>query len=62
MLDDFNAVIGSREKFGRCSPNKTSISEFLSWASQNELMHINTNGSYYTWTNGRKDGIYSLVV
>lgn len=61
MIGDFNAVIGSYENFGRLPQNKTLIDEFLSWTNQNALMHIDTNGNYYTCTNGRKGGVYSYV-
>lgn len=27
----------------------------------NELMHLNTNGRYYNWNSGRKDGAYSSI-
>lgn len=48
MIGDLNAIIGSHEKLGRWPPNKTSTSEFLIWTNQNELIHFDTNESYYT--------------
>lgn len=61
MLGNLNAAIESHEKFGRCPPKNTSTNEFLSFTNQNELMHLDNNGSYYTWTNGRKDGAYYYI-
>jgi len=49
----FNAVLGAHEKRGRRSPNLTSCNDFLGWGNVNLLTHLNTQGVFYTWYNGR---------
>lgn len=46
--------------FNRLFPtNENSFDEFRKWANDNELIHLHTNDSFYTWNNGRKDRDYA---
>lgn len=53
FIGDFNIVLGAREHRGKGCPSRISCEEFISWKNQNQLYHIPTKGSTYTWLNGR---------
>jgi endonuclease/exonuclease/phosphatase family metal-dependent hydrolase len=58
ILGDFNAVLGSYEKLGGIIPHSLACSEFLHWTNVNDLIHLNTQGLQYTWTNRREGKAY----
>lgn len=40
IIGDFNAVLGTHEKYGRYLPNKTFSDEYLNWNNSNNLIHL----------------------
>lgn len=52
LIGDFNAVLGAHEKNGGCPPPRIYCSEFQDMSDNCNLIHLNTIGSYYTWSNG----------
>jgi hypothetical protein len=55
-IGDFNTILGSHEHRGAFLPYKLPMDEFANWSDSNNLVHLPTKGSLYTWINGR-DGI-----
>lgn len=58
-MGDFNAVLGSHEQNGNCLPLRASCDEFQAWTDCCHLTHLNTRGSDFTWSNGRKGRAFS---
>lgn len=54
FIGDFNVVIGSHEYRGSYPPARLPMEEFLGWSEANNLYHIPTRGSEFTWSNGRR--------
>lgn len=53
FIGDFNAILGAHEHRGNCLPSAISCDKFRSWSDLQHLIHINTRGVSYTWSNGR---------
>lgn len=53
-IGDFNAIIGSHEMRGSHLPFQASCAEFKQWSDSCNLIHLETVGAQYTWSNGRK--------
>ncbi|XP_058754283.1 uncharacterized protein LOC131627441 [Vicia villosa] len=58
FLGDFNAIIGAHEHRGRLSPAKGPMKDFRSWSDSNHLIHVPTQGSFFTWSNKRGDPFF----
>jgi len=52
-IEDFNTICGAHEYRGNFLPAKLPMDEFLHWSDTNNLVHLPTRGSDYTWSNGR---------
>lgn len=52
VIGDFNAVIGAHEKKGGCPPLQLACREFKQMSDSCNLIHLNTTGSPFTWSNG----------
>lgn len=59
FIGDFNSILGAHEYSGRGSPSRISCDEFRNWSDAGQYIHINTRGSQFTWTNGRKQSAYT---
>jgi len=53
-IGDFNTILGTHEQRSHYSPNRSAIEDFQQWSDSNNLIHLNTRGASYTWSNGRK--------
>lgn len=53
-MGDFNAVLGAYEKRGRPPPLNIACDEFVAFTDSCDLIHIDTTGAEFMWTNGRK--------
>lgn len=53
-IGDFNAILGAHEQRSTSSPNIIPMTDFQNWSDSNNLIHLPTRGSEFTWTNGRK--------
>lgn len=53
FFGDFNVVLGANEKRGGNLPLAASSEEFQAWSDSCKLIHIETTGVFYTWSNGR---------
>jgi len=60
VLGDFNAVTGAHEKMGGNLPSRISCDEFCSMidSCSCNLLHIDSVGSRFTWSNKRDTGSY----
>lgn len=58
FLGDFNSILGAHEKLGGRLPLHIACSNFVNWSNVNSLIHLNTNGAKYTWTNKREGGAF----
>jgi hypothetical protein len=58
FIGDFNSILGAHEKLGGKLPLQIACFEFLSWTSLHSLIHLETNGAKYTWTNKRDGGAF----
>ncbi|XP_058755572.1 uncharacterized protein LOC131628769 [Vicia villosa] len=58
FLGDFNTIIGAHEHRGRNSPVKGPMSDFKTWSDINNLVHVPTKGSFFTWSNKRNDPFF----
>ena len=58
LVGDFNSVLGAHERVGGRLPLHISCFEFLEWTNMNALIHMDTNGAKYTWTNRREGGAF----
>lgn len=48
-IGDFNVVLGSYERVNSLFSNNTAISYFSEFIDDNNLIHVATSGSDYTW-------------
>ena len=53
LIGDFNACLGSHEKFGRAPPI-VSCRDFAVVNNDCQLFILDTTGSFFTWSNGRR--------
>ncbi|GAU40165.1 hypothetical protein TSUD_292700 [Trifolium subterraneum] len=53
-IGDFNTIIGSHEHRGSSTPARTPMLDFQHWSDSNNLLHLPTQGAFFTWTNGRR--------
>lgn len=53
LVGDFNAILGAHEKIGGKLPLNIACSDFQQWSTVNSLLHLDTNGVLYTWSNNR---------
>ena len=51
-IGDFNSVLGAHEKSSGLPPYRLSCSEFQSMSDSCDFVHLDTSGSFFTWTNG----------
>lgn len=58
FIGDFNSILDTHEKKGGKLPLQIACSEFLSWSNVNSLIHLDTNGAQFTWTNKREGGAF----
>ena len=56
FLGDFNSILGAHEKFGGRLPLRIACSDFINWTNVHSLVHLDTNGAKFTWTNKREGG------
>jgi len=54
MIGDFNTILGTHEQRSNFRPLATPISDFQTWSDLNNLIHIQTRGAAFTWSNGRR--------
>ena len=54
LLGDFNSILGSHEQRSNFRPIPQPILDFQAWTDTNNLIHIPTRGTAFTWSNGRK--------
>lgn len=59
FIGDFNIITGAREHRGRFPPARTPIKDFCDWTDINNLIHLPTRGSHFTWANGRYGSRYT---
>ncbi|KAK2443571.1 hypothetical protein QL285_014660 [Trifolium repens] len=59
FLGDFNTILGSHEYRGNSFPARLPMSEFKNWTDTNNLIHLQTHGSFFTWANGRRGRHYT---
>lgn len=52
-------MLGSHEHRGRGIPPRVSFEDFRNWTDLSQLIHIDTRGSQYTWSNGRVGSHYT---
>ena len=52
VIGYFNAVLGAHEKKGGCPPLQLACREFKQMSDSCNLIHLNTTGSPFTWSNG----------
>lgn len=60
FIGDFNSVLGAHEHKGRCLPLRIPCEEFRSWSDVSRLIHIDTRGSNFIWSNAELLGITLL--
>lgn len=53
-IGDFNTILGSHEHQGSHTPARLPMLDFQQWSDVNNLFHLPTRGSAFTWTNGRR--------
>jgi hypothetical protein len=53
-IGDFNTIMGSHEHRGSSTPARTPMLDFQHWSDSNNLLHLPTQGAFFTWTNGRR--------
>jgi len=54
FIGDFNSLLGAHEILGGRTPLKIACFEFSNWTNLNALIHLETNGAQFTWTNRRE--------
>jgi len=54
FVGDFNSILGAHERLEGRPPLQISCAEFRDWSNKNVLLHLETNGAKYTWTNKRE--------
>jgi hypothetical protein len=54
FIGDFNTIIGSHEYRGNSTPARTPMLDFQNWTDSNNLIHLQTHGAFFTWSNGRR--------
>jgi len=52
-IGDFNIILEDGEHRGRLAPARLPMSDFHTWSSINDLLHLPTRGAWFTWNNGR---------
>jgi len=58
FVGDFNSIIGEQEKLGGRIPLHITCNEFLNWTNKHSLVHLDTNGARFTWSNNREGGAF----
>jgi hypothetical protein len=58
FIGDFNSILGAHEKLGGKLTLHIACSDFSGWTNLNSLIHLNTSGVKYTWTNKRDGGAF----
>lgn len=53
FIGDFNCVLGAHERLSGRLPLHISCAEFMNWSKTNSLLHLDTHGARFTWTNQR---------
>ncbi|XP_019434274.1 PREDICTED: uncharacterized protein LOC109340956 [Lupinus angustifolius] len=53
-IGDFNVVLGSHECRGPTLPSKIPLEDFQNFTEDANLIHLNTRGVDFTWTNKRR--------
>jgi len=53
LLGDFNSILGAHEKYRGRAPLNASCSDFTHWSNFNSLIHLDTKGARYTWSNNK---------
>lgn len=53
FIGDFNCIMGSHEKLGGRPPVQIACQEFVAFTSSANLIHMQTQGAQYTWSNER---------
>ncbi|GAU19900.1 hypothetical protein TSUD_95050 [Trifolium subterraneum] len=53
-IGDFNTTLGAHEVRSHHTPAKLPMEEFATWSDNNNLFHLPTKGSQFTWINGRQ--------
>ncbi|XP_058784648.1 uncharacterized protein LOC131659478 [Vicia villosa] len=54
LIGDFNAIINADEYRVSRSPARIPMQDFFNWSDANKLVHLQTAGNFFTWSNGRK--------
>jgi hypothetical protein len=55
FLGDFNSITGAHEKLGGRLPLQVACFDFINWSNLHSLIHLDTKGVKFTWTN-KRDG------
>lgn len=53
-LGDFNAILGAHEQRSNFQPIKSHMQDSHAWIDNNNLIHLSTKGTNFTWSNGRR--------
>jgi len=53
ILGDFNTILGAHEHRGAHSSTRVPVEDFVNWSETNQLIHLSTRGSLFTWSNRR---------
>jgi len=59
FLGDFNTILGAHEHRGALTPTRIPMEDFVNWSETNQLIHLPTKGSIYTWSNRRGENAYT---
>lgn len=52
-------VLGAHECRGSGNPSRIATEEFRTWTDSNNLIHLATRGSQFTWSNGTRGSAYT---
>lgn len=55
---DFNTIIGAHEYKSSSSTARIPIEDFQCWTESNNLIHLPTKGTFFSWANGRRGSAY----
>jgi len=58
FLGDFNTILGAHEYRGHHAPARIPMDDFRHWSESNQLIHLPTRRSLFTWSNRRGGIVY----
>jgi hypothetical protein len=63
FVGDYNSILGAHERVGGRTPLHIACYDFKEWSNRHALIHIETNGAQFTWTNRRDlTGPYAMQI